>query len=363
MNPSNRLHLTVAALCALAIAPAFAQTATSNPAGFNTSACPANSDTRIAATLTRPPVFTGAVTTPLPGAGNVVTVSGSPSWTANQFGPVGGNSTHYAIFGPAATTYAAEGKFFAISANGANTLTLDLAGDDISSVPANAQVQVIPYWTLATLFPPADANASFVPSPNSINRQTEILIPNHAAPGINAPAASIYFFLTGAWRKVGQPVTTDFGGDVISPADNFIVRNKATGTSLVNLGSVEVKAVTTPLATQVAGKQDNFVGLVRPVDVQLQQLGLITSGAFSASPNSISRTDELLVFDNVATGLNKPASAIYFYFNSAWRKVGQPVTSNFDTDIIPAGAGFVVRKNQTAGGTTAFWKNTPTYTP
>jgi uncharacterized protein (TIGR02597 family) len=365
MNPSKRLHLTAAALCALAIAPAFAQTtATSTPAGFVTLACPANSDTRISTPLTRPPAFTGAVTTPLPGAGGTVTVSGSPNWSNNQFGPVGGNATHYAIFGPAASSYSAEGKFFTITGNGANTLILDLQQDDISSVPANAQVQVIPYWTLATVFPPADAGVSFIVSGSAVSRQTEILIPNHAAAGTNAAPAITYFFFNGGWRRFGQPVTTDFGPAILPPTENFIVRNKAGATSLVNLGGVEIKKVTTPLATLPSGgKQDNFVSIVRPVDVAIQDLGLIASGAFIASTSAINRTDELLVFNNASIGTNKAASATYFFFNGAWRKFGQPVTTDFGTDVIPAGAGFVIRKAQTAGGTTAFWVNDKTYNP
>lgn len=366
MNPSKLFSLSIATLLGVVATTASAQTtAASTPAGFVTISCPANSDTRIAPPLTRPPEFTGAVTNPLPGATNVVTVAGTPGWTANQFVYAAGTQpkTYYAIFGPATAAYAAEGKFFTVTANTSNTLTLDLAGDDISSVPVNAQIQLIPYWTLGTLFPAADAGVSYVISTSSLNRQTEILIPNHAGVGTNTGTAAIYFYLNTAWRKVGQPATTSFNDDILSPADNFIVRNKATGTTLTNLGGVEVKKVTTALGTQTSGKQDNYVGMVRPVDVQIGQLGLISSGAFQASTSSLNRTDELLVFDNAAAGFNKPASAVYFYFNSAWRKVGQPVTSAFDTDVIPAGAGFVIRKNATAGGTTAFWTNTPTYTP
>jgi uncharacterized protein (TIGR02597 family) len=369
MSPSKRLHLTAAALCALAIAPAFAQTtATSTPAGFVTLNCPANSDTRISTPLTRPPVFTGAVTTPLPGAGSTVTVAGTPGWTNNQFGPlatVPPTPTHYAAFGPAASSYAAEGKFFPISGNNANSLTLDLAGDDISSVPANAQVQVIPYWTLGTLFPAADANVSFQPTTIVAQRKTEILIPNHAAAGTNNPPAVTYFFFNGAWRKSGQALTTSFDTDILPPTDNFIVRNKETATSLVNLGGVEIKKVTTPLVSLAGAasvRQDNFVAIVRPVDVKIRDLGL-TPPAFVTTTVPATLQDQILVFDNTAAATNKPPTATYFFFDGAFRKVGQPLTTDFGDDVIPAGAGFVIRKAGTAGGTTAFWTNDRTYNP
>jgi uncharacterized protein (TIGR02597 family) len=367
MNPSKRLHLTVAALCMAAV-PAIAQTtAVSPPAGFVSLPLLANSDTRISTPLTRPPVFTGAVTTPLPGAGSTVTVSGSPGWAANQFGPAGGIPTHYAIFGPAAAAYAAEGKFFSISGNGANTLVLDLSGDDISSVPANAQVQVIPFWTLGTLFPASDAGVSFIASASQFARQTEILLPNSAAPGTDTAVAATYYFTAGSWKKFGDG-TVNHDNDILWPAESFTVRNKATGTTLVNLGGVELKKVTAPLATQAVGKQDNFVAIVRPVDVALKDLGLTTNNAFVTSPSQFARTDELLVFDNTAVGTDKSASATYYRLAGAvnpdtgWRKFGAPAT-DAGNDIIPAGAGFVVRKAAAAGGATAFWTNDKTYNP
>ncbi len=108
-------------------------------------------------------------------------------------------------------------------------------------------------------------------------------------------------------------------------AGYFILRNAATGTTLTTLGSVLTKNATIPLFTRVGAtsvQQDNFVSIIRPIDVKLNDLGLITSGAFLSSPSAINRIDQLLLFDNAQVAINKAPSVIYFYFNGAWRKVG-----------------------------------------
>jgi len=373
MNPSKLFSLSIAALCTVAVTSASAQTATSGPVGFTTQLFVANSDTRFSPPLTRPPEFTGGVAAPLPGATAVVTVAGSPGWTANQFAfsPPSQPKTYYAIFGPTSPTpapYDAEGKFFTVTANTANTLTIDLAGDSLSSVPVNAQVQLIPYWTLGTLFPAADANVSFIPSVSQFVRQTEILVPNHAALGVDTAVAATYYFTSGQWRKFGDGAV-NYDNATLPPTESFTVRNKASSSTLVNLGGVEVKKVTTPLATQAADKQDNFVAIVRPVDVAIKDLGLTTNGAFVPSTSAFVRADEILIYDNNVIGTDKSASATYYLLTGAaspadsrWRKFGAP-TVDAGADVIPAGAGFVIRKAPAVGGATAFWVNDRTYNP
>ena len=131
------------------------------------------------------------------------------------------------------------------------------------------------------------------------------------------------------------------------------MRNAATGTTLTALGSVLTKNTTIPLFTRVGAttvQQDNFVSVIRPIDVKLNDLGLITSGAFLSSPSAVNRIDQLFVFDNTVAATNKSPSATYFYFNGAWRKFGQPLTTDFGNDTIATGSGFVIRKGGTATG-------------
>ena len=341
---------------------ASAQTVATDPVGFTTSTCPANSDTLLSVPFTRPPEFVGATAS---ATANTITVAGNP-WTANQFVyvPVTQPKTYFVLIGPHASSNPKEGNMYQITSNTTNTLTLNTGTDDVSTIAAQTQILVVPYATLASVFPASDAGISFIVSPSTFNRQTQILIPNYGGVGTNLAPTITYFFFNGAWRRFGNPATEDHGDDPFTNAGYFTLRNASTGTTLTTLGSVLTKNTTIPLFTQMGAtsvKQDNFVSIIRPIDVTLNNLGLITSGAFLSSPSQFNRIDELLLFDNTQIAINKAPSITYFYFNSAWRKFGQPITTDFGNDVITAGTGFIIRKGGTATGASSPWKNSPTY--
>jgi uncharacterized protein (TIGR02597 family) len=355
------LLLATVALGSLAVGQiATAQTTVAtDPVGFTTIPCLANSDTFVSVPFTRPPEYVGAIQSI---SGDTITVSGSP-WTANQFVYAAGTQpkTYFVLIGSHSGSNPKEGNQYTVTSNGTNTLVIDREGEDLSTVEAGTQILVVPYATLTSVFPASDANVSFVPSSSSLSRQTQIIIPNYAGSGINLSAAATYYYLNNAWRKVGRPATENYNDDPFVNSGYFIVRNASTGTQLTHVGSVLMKKSTIPLVTRTSGAQDNFVSVIRPVDVKLNDLGLITSNAFMASPSALSRTDQLIVFDNSQTGINKSASATYYYLNNAWRKVGQSSSTDFGNDVIRTGSGFIIRKAATANGATHMWQNAPTY--
>lgn len=334
-------------------------TVATDPVGLTTIRCLANSDTYVSVPLTRPPEFVGAIKSI---AGNTITVSGSP-WTSDQFVYAAGSQpkTYFVLIGSHASSNPKEGNYYTVTANGTNTLTVDPEGEDLSAIQAQTQIFVAPYATLGSVFPASDADVSFIPSPSAFNRQTQILIPDYNGTGINLSARATYYFLNDAWRKVGRPSTENYNDDPFVSSGYLIVRNAGTGTQLATAGSVLMKKSSIPLVTRTTGPQDNFVSVVRPVDVALDDLGLITSGAFTASQDSSSRADQLIVFNNSVAGINKSASAIYYYLDSAWRKVNESASTDFGSDLLPAGSGFLIRKAATEDGATVVWKNAPTY--
>ena len=198
---------------------ASAQSVSTDPVGFTTQVCPANSDTYISVPFTRPPEFVGATAS---ATINTITVSGSP-WTVNQFVYAAGTQpkTYFVLIGPHTSTNPKEGLIFQITANTANTLTVNAGGDDLSSIVAATQILVIPYHTFASVFPASDAGVSFIISPSAVNRQTQIFIPNYAGVGINLAPSATYFYFNGAWRKFGNPLTEDHGDDPIVNAGYF----------------------------------------------------------------------------------------------------------------------------------------------
>jgi uncharacterized protein (TIGR02597 family) len=285
---------------------------------------------------------------------NQVTLKNDPGWTGGQFVySAGGETNSYFLMVANGTK---EGNYYTVTGNTTNTVTLDLNGDTLTGLAAGDRVMVVPYWTLSTLFP---AGRGIHASPTPGNRQTEILIPDLAGTGINLSASKIYYYYSGTWRQVGAG-STNKNDEVLLPDAYCIVRhNVATNTLFTVSGALFQSKWIIPLACRTAGQQDNVVAIPRPVAQTLNESGLISSGAFRASPTPGNHLDELIAFDNTAVAKNKSASAIYYYWNGAWRQNGAGATDKGNDVVFTPGTGVVIRKG--VGGTTALWSNPPNY--
>jgi uncharacterized protein (TIGR02597 family) len=114
-----------------------------------------------------------------------------------------------------------------------------------------------------------------------------------------------------------------------------------------------------PLVTTTSNQQDNFLALTRPVSVSLDNSGLVSSGAFAASPLPGALTDELLTFDNTVAQRNKSSSAIYYFWNGAWRRVGAGTNIVGQSAVFAPGNAVIVRK--ATNSVSPLWLNSPTY--
>ena len=333
---------------------AFAALLASDPVGFTTSSLLADSDTYVSFPFTRPFAFTGSISSV---AGSVITVVGSPGWMSNQFVYAAGTQPnhYYVLLGGGGSSNPKEGHIYPVTANGSNTLTLDTTADNLTGVTANTKITLVPYWTPATIFRAADADISFTPTASPPTYKTLIRVPDYSASGINIPFTAEYYFSSGAWRRVSDGL--DHGDDALVPDGYIVIRNSngAPTLPLTNIGAVVLNKIAPPLETLTSGAQDNPLGLVRPLDVALNATGLgPANGSFIAN-------DQLLVFNNSQAALNK-TPAIYYYDTSVgnsggWRLTGDTAPNDHGADIIPMGAGFIVRKAQTGTGQPTFWTN------
>lgn len=350
MNP---LRSSLAILVAAGISANAQTTVATDPVGFMTMDLPVGSDTIVAAPLTKSPVFQGAVTSR---NGYVLTSTGA------NFGNLT-SSPHYVQ----PTSGSQAGMIFDVASNTADTITLVDNGVEPTGLDASAQFKVVPYWTLGELFPLSAQGASFTASANTLatGRRTQILFPNTTGTGINRAPSATYFFVTNTFWRSTSASTTDANNTPILPDSYFIVRNPTnaqTGLKLTVSGSVSTNPMTVQLDRIASGPNDNYVSLGRPVDITLNNLGLITSGAFAQSLNTLAtgRRDQLLVFNNSASGINKAPSATYFYVtNSGWRSTAAPSTDAGNT-VIPAAVGYVIRKATNGTSGSQFWSNTIT---
>jgi uncharacterized protein (TIGR02597 family) len=318
-----------------------------------------NSDTIVALPFARLPAATVNASS---FASNVITVQGTPGWTASQFVYASGtqSNTYYVRI----ESGALEGKYFDITANTTNTLTLNLNGGALTGLAANDQASVIPYWTYGTVF----ANGNGIhPSISSLSRKTEVFVPNFAGLGKNLSSTATYYYFsnttdsTTAWRRTTTG-TTNLNDDIIQPNSYLTIRhNVATNTTFTSFGDVILTKITFPLRGNTTNQQDNAIGLTRPIQVSLNDSGL-TNGGFAVTVSALSRKDELYVFDNTTTNKNRSSAATYYYLsNSGWRKTTGSSSIDYGTsNILTPGAGFYIRRAITTN-VAPYWTNSPTY--
>ncbi len=91
----------------------------------------------------------------------------------------------------------------------------------------------------------------------------------------------------------------------------------------------------------------------------LASLKLGGTSAFVTSTSPGVHKDELLVYNNSAAGMNKSASATYYFYNNAWRKSGASASLSFDSEPVPAGAALIIRKAAGTAGSAQWNQSSP----
>lgn len=336
-------HLSLTAAFVALIGAASAQsTATTDPVGFVSVTVPAQSDAVLAVPLNRAAAFKGKIKNI---SGSIITVEGTPAWTANQF--VQNIPTQNDTFAIQLATGTKEGLIAKVTANGVDTLTLQLdAGDDLSGVKTgdvdgilNAdEIDVMPYWTPATLVT------------GTIPDGTEMYVFDNTTAGQSpSPTLLLQFFSGFGWYEtVGF---TDQSNRAMLFATGFVVRNNSgAAVPLSFVGSVPMSKHRLTLKTLTANVgQDQTIGYMSPVPEALATVGL---GAADL--------DELYLFDNSIAGKNKAPTQLLVFFGGRWYDsiLFSDVT---DSITLQPGNGMIYRKASTASAQTFVWQNLQTY--
>ena len=331
--------------------------ATTAPVGFVEVKCLSGSDTRVSVPFHEPSEYVGALsaTPAINGGSATIAVATSPGWADNEFA-----NLYYIRF----TSGTKEGYWFTVTANTSSSLTIDLNGDGLSGVAAGSGFKVVRHWTLETLFPIGNSTIHQSDGLFIFQRKTQILFPDMERDGINLAANRVFFQISTGWKEASAG-TPDANNVIILPDMFFIIRHRSTdaNTFFLPSGTVEIEPVVSQLHSITSSAQDNFVALSRPVPVKLKDSNLVESGAFAKSTGLFifQRTDQLLVFDNSKTGVNKAASSVYFHDGTNWRSAaaGTPIAD--DDEVFQPGTGVVVRKKATTSAAVVDWKNNPTF--
>jgi uncharacterized protein (TIGR02597 family) len=359
----NKQNVTVLSVVLAALGWASAAQAqstveiTTTPVGMVNVPCPGNADTAVSVSFHREAEFSGSVQSV---SSNVITVTGSPAWSANQFVFQANvqRKTYYVLIGSGNL----EGRTYKVTANSANTLTVDLAGDTITADVTNGtKLKIIPYSTLGNLFP---AGLGVHPSPQHGNNGSLLFMfrpATLAVVGTSKLPEDIFYYFTGAgtkgWRKIGGGLS-NVQDDVPVPLYTyFVIRNNvATETNFFMTGPATAQEDLIPLKRgSAAVDHDNYVGLATAVPMTLAQSGLVETGAFEGGPQHGDQKDLLFAFDTTVAQKDKLPSKIYYYYTGTigagpgWRLIGGGLNTLRNNDpVFTPGSAYVIRKRRGA---------------
>lgn len=338
---------------------AYAVSATSPVFGVYKVDCPADSDTYIGISTTRTPEFSGVVEG-VQTANFKIVAKGEPQWATNKFVYVASSQpNHYYL---KFTSGELEGAWFDIKSNDAYSLEIEIGSAELAKVAAGDSFQIIPHWTMSTLFPDgggflkatkiaATAGASILYKNTAF--ENGVVYPTGAN---NAALSSFYYRERGTnvgWRNRNNEDASD---EVVEPNAFFQVSQPAAESSVSYSGTIPMCATSFVLFTsENDGKvvnQDIYLAVPSAVDFQLSELTscLVDSGAFVPSTGiATSPVDSIYIFANEKSGKNlAPDNACFYRSRGSTQKWLDRNRTDADSLIIKAGTALIITKKAEA---------------
>jgi len=347
----KKLNVALSILATVVMVGNAQTTATSDVVGYVKQTFAAGSDTIFVPQLLRPVEYSGAVSSVSVSGGNATLVCPSATLTANSFQYVA--ITQPKTYFANVTSGNLAGTGFLVVSNGTGDITVSLDGLTATSSDITG-IEVRPLWTLNTLFPASDANITFTPSTGTTTatRRTQLVMPNFNGTGINRAASAVYFYNPSVSDWVATTATGVKAGDTPLVPSQYIIHRNTGGTpvelSASLVGSVFSKPGALYLGTLTTSANDTPVGLARPTDYKLSELGLDdTNFMQSTGTTTATRRDQVLVYSTTGSGVNRSPTAVYFKTGNSWRATTASTTSV--DPVIPAGSALIIRKYQSDG--------------
>ena len=251
-----------------------------------------------------------------------------------------------------------EGRTYAVTGNDTTAITVEAGADDLAALTPGTSISLIPYWTLGRVFPAKDAGQSFI-ARTLASKGTTIELTPSASPSTGGQSPAVYYFWEGAWRQAGRDAVEVHNDDVLPSDACFTVENPAgKATVLHTSGTVHMQRLCIPLATEPDAVVDNAVGLLRPVPVTLDTLGLAANHAF-VKTDALGQGDRLLLQGRGENG--KPVVESFYLDRQGWHLDGGDAAVDMgSTTIVQPGTGLVIGKAPQPVGID-LWSNPPGY--
>jgi uncharacterized protein (TIGR02597 family) len=299
----------------------------SAPVGFLQITIPASRTSMWSVPLQKNPATVG----PVSSAGSTTLSDSQASWTGGQFSAAGNPYFVKIVSGSAA------GRYFLITGNTANQLTMDTRGVNLATlVTVGSRYQIIAGRTLGTFF-----GTTTVPF---LKNSDPTLADNIRL--WSGSGWEIYYHNGSSWMRKGW--STVQNNVVIYPDEGFqVIRRGTTPITLVIVGEASMIAE----QTEFAGPGKACAANRYPVDGELSKLGLQTLPNWLSGPTP-SEADRVQFY--------QAGNLITFWHNgSNWKRTGTSVSQ--DNALIAPGAGYLVLRRSSSVGVSQLATQTRPY--
>ena len=342
-------------------------------------ACAPDGDSVVSFPVSRIPAASGVVESVDAGALTIVSKDALSGGENAFVYDSAANPDHYYL---KFTSGALEGAWFDVSANTSQSVSVKIGASDISSVEKGDSFEIIPHWTLNSLFPnggvlkkndvPAKGvKCSIVAKYTYYDESGTLVVPK----GVNNAYQKFFYY-----RQYGNDVgwrerrsgNLDCGDQIIEPNSFIILRHFEEGepATLKISGCVPQCATAVEVVGLSDSNQENYAAMPSCCDISLSSLtaSLVDSGLFAASTGAVRPADALLLYDNSAFDKYKAPTETFFYYAGAlsprgWYKVGSgsPSQRKADDYVLKAGSALVILKKSDGTDTFLRIKYKPPY--
>ena len=280
-------------------------------------------------------------------AGNPPLNSYGPPLTNNEFQYSSNQPTSYYAL---VTEGTMKGNFFTILSSTTHSITINPEGVTLTATGIRA-VNILPYWSLASLFPSSQATISFIPTTNPSNVMTTVVIAPASTTGTNQPqlVGQSYYFnaaLTN-WVNMTNP-SVPAGDDVVAPGQYVYVQNNGSNCYPLHefiSGTVLTNDFNFYFSTYSRSIVISYFGLPRNSTYGINQVGFNDKNfTQSTSKSTLARKDQLIVDD----GHGGVGARYYRYKNQWYNSSSDQLPTN---PVFAAGTVFGVVKVPTMQGT------------
>jgi uncharacterized protein (TIGR02597 family) len=288
----------------------------SAPVGFLQVTFPASQTSSLSIPLQKNPIAVGPVTA----VGTATLTDSNAAWTSGQF------SAAIKPYFVKLVSGTSAGRYFLITANTANQITVDPRGETLSSIIAvGNRYQIIQARTLGQMF--GTTSVPFLTNTDPTLADNLKLW--------SGSAWETYYHNGTTWMRKGK--TGSYNDVVIYPDEGVqVVRRGTTPLTLAIAGEASMLAE----KTEVMGPATTSAANRYPVNVSLKNLGLL------ALPNWMTGTTASEA-DRVQ--INEGGSWVtYWHTGTNWKKGGSSLSQ--DNAPIPAGAGYLILRRSSSVG-------------